>query len=483
MRSRLVFVLLLCGCGLPVETTSGTEVGHTSKGVNEWLGIRYAEPPVGALRFAPPVARAKQAGEHWAGSMGASCEKEEDCLFLNVWAPDGAQGLPVMVFIHGGAYTMGSAPEAATLARKGNVVTVTINYRLGVFGFLAHADLANEPGNVSGNYGLLDQQLAMRWVKNNIEKFGGDPMNVTIFGESAGAGSVCSHLLSPLGAGLFHRAIAESGSCVLDFPSRSRSQLTGQHVAEKLGCTGDVPACLRAATADALEAALTTKLEFAADADKWVPSADGEVLPVDPYAALQGGRLQRVPFLSGANGNEGSLFTVGMKVDTRADFEELIRKAMPNHTSAALALYSEAKFPVAKDAATAVIGDVFVCGQRKQAALISAYVPSTYLYHFTRANPSLAWNVGATHGSEIPYVFGELGFPLTETADDRRLSDEMIGYWSRFAKNGDPNGTGAVTWPQLGPAGDYLVLDTTIQAKANLAPERCDLFETWLPSL
>jgi len=483
MRVRLLVLVVLSACGIPVETTSGTEVGHTAKGVNEWLGIRYAEPPVGPLRFAPPMLRGKQSGEHWAGSMGGSCENGEDCLFLNVWAPPDAKGLPVMLFIHGGAYTMGSAPEAATLARKGNVVTVTINYRLGVFGFLAHEDIASEPGNVAGNYGLLDQQLALQWVKQNIAAFGGDPGNVTIFGESAGAGSVCSHLLSPRAEGLFHRAIGQSGSCVFDFPSRERMQATGRRVAEALGCTGDTPACLRAASFDALKRAMPAKLEFEADADKWVPTADGDVLPTDTFSALEGGKLHRVPFLSGANGNEGSLFTLAMRIETRAELEELVRKAMPNHADDALALYSEAKFPVPKDAATALIGDVFVCGQRKQAALISAHVPDTYLYHFTRANPSLAWNLGATHGSEVPYVLGDIGFPLTETKEDTKLSEDMIGYWSRFARTGDPNGGGAVTWPRFGAGGEYLVLDVSVEAKANLAPERCDVFEAWLPSL
>jgi len=371
-RRGAIAVLLLCACGIAVDTTSGTEVGHEIDGqIMEYLGIRYAEPPVGPLRFAPPVARAKQTDQHWAGSMGASCETAEDCLFLNVWAPKDADKLPVMLFIHGGAYTMGSAPNAAALARKGHVVTVTINYRLGVFGFLAH------PALPSTNFGLLDQQLAMKWVRDNIAAFGGDASNVTIFGESAGAGSVCAHLASKTAAGLFDRAIEESGSCTLGFLPKARAELTGQHVVDALHCTGDAVQCLRDASADDLRKAVPAKLELDANADKWVPVADGTVVPLDAMAAFTSGDFNRVPFLSGTNANEGSLFTASMQLDTRADFEALVQKAAPDSATQLIAFYSESAYPVPRDAATAMLNDVFVCGQRQQARDIVPYMSNT----------------------------------------------------------------------------------------------------------
>ena len=484
MPRKLTLLLLLCGCGVLVETSSGAYLGHESRGVIEVLGIRYAEPPVGPLRFAPPVPRTMQPGEQQASRMGASCADAEDCLFLNVWAPPEAKGLPVMLFIHGGAYTMGQAPDAATLAKKGNVVTVTINYRLGVFGFLAHPALASEPGNVAGNYGLLDQQLAMKWVRENISKFGGDPANVTIFGESAGAGSVCAHLASPGAKGLFHRTIAQSGSCQLGFLPRAHAEATGERVAQQLACGSDVPKCLREADAKALRDAVPAKIELDAAADKWLPVADGSVLPTDTLAAFDRGEFNRVPYLSGANEDEGTLFTLSMKLDTRADFEALVRKAAPNAEAQLLAIYSEAEYPTAKAAADALLGDTFVCGQRKQAMQVAAHVSDTYLYYFTHANPSLAWNLGATHASEIPYVFGDIGFPLTELASDRELSDQMIGYWTRFARTGNPNGGAAVAWPKLTTAGgEYLQLDLTIAPGAHLRDARCDELEVILPSL
>lgn len=486
MPRSLVLALLLCGCGVLVDTTSGKYFGHESRGVTEYLGIRYAEPPTGARRFAPPVPRAKQAGEQYASAMGASCAEVEDCLFLNVWTPaaDAGAKLPVMLFIHGGAYTMGSAPDAATLAKKGNVVTVTINYRLGVFGFMAHPALAAEPGNVAGNYGLLDQQLAMQWVRDNISAFGGDPSNVTLFGESAGAGSVCAHLASPRAKGLFHRALAQSGSCLLGFLPRQRAELTGQHVVDKLSCGADVPKCLREADMKAVRDAVPAKLELEQAAEKWVPVADGDVVPVDTYAAFERGEFNQVPYLSGANEDEGTLFTIGMKLDTRADFEALVRKAAPNAVDEMLRIYGEAQYPTAKSAADALLGDAFVCGQRKQALQVAAHVPDTYLYYFTHANPMLEGNLGATHASEIPYVFGDIGFPLIERDTDRALSDQMIGYWTRFARTGNPNGSGAVEWPRLTVSGgEYQQLDLVVSSGAHLRDARCDELETILPSL
>jgi para-nitrobenzyl esterase len=502
----------VAGCATDaISTTSGDVVGTALGGVSRFLGVPYAEPPVGDRRFRPPAPPAPWTEPLKATDVGPSClqapgglagssGQDEDCLRLNIWTPSLSSDakLPVMVFIHGGAFITGSGGDAlydgARLAEKGQVVVVTINYRLGVFGFLAHpALIAEDPNGSAGNYGLLDQQLALKWVQSNIEAFGGDPANVTIFGESAGAASVCAHMASPLAGGLFQRAIGESGSCImlstplLDDPSQSHESAVslGKRVAEALGCDAapDAAACLRdKPTKDVLEA-VPAKLDLNLSAAQYGPNIDGWVLPIDVGDAFQSGNVTRVPYLSGANKDEGTLFTVGVSVSTRAELEELIQTSIPDHASEALTLYPEDKYPNAHDALSALIGDLFLCTQRLQARFMSTVEPKTFFYHFTRENlAGSLTGLGAFHGTELPYVFHNFNFPFIGGAEEEKLSEAVIGYWTRFAKTGDPNG-GAVTWPAMTEALDYLDIDATQEAGTNLNSDVCDAMEPWLSDL
>ncbi|MCZ9342539.1 carboxylesterase family protein, partial [Streptomyces sp. TRM76130] len=305
--------------GPVVATRYGQVRGEAGETAHSYLGIPYAAPPVGALRWRPPAAPASWTGVRDATAPGDPCVQtasdspwgdlagpgtpSEDCLYLNVHTPARPSLLkrPVMVWIHGGGFTVGSGAfyDGSTLAADGDVVVVTLNYRLGAFGYLAHPDLAGESAEgVSGNYGVLDQQAALRWVRDNVAAFGGDPDNVTVFGESAGGGSVCHQLVSPRAVGLFDRAIAQSG-CGFALPTQESQQRVGSAWADSLGCAD--AACLRALPADRVLTAAQSPTA------RWTPNVDGAVLPRQVMDALESGRFHRVPVLQGTTADEGRL--------------------------------------------------------------------------------------------------------------------------------------------------------------------------------
>lgn len=497
--------LWACGAPVTVDAPAGSVSGTEVLGITRFLGVPYAEPPTGPRRFRPPVERGRFAQQLEAKKLGPICPQEggsapydEDCLTLNIWSPKPASGarLPVMLFLHGGSFVGGSGGESvyegSDLSRKGQVVVVTVNYRLGPLGFLAHPALVAEDEHKSaGNYGLLDQQLAMRWVQRNIDAFGGDPGNVTLFGESAGAGSVCAHLISPLAAGLFHRAIAQSGGCylastpLLDVQGQPYASAVsyGRTIAGKVGCEGaaDAAACLRGKSVEQLLAAAPYKVSLDRFAAGYGPNLDGWVMPPSPRAAFEGGSVNRVPYLSGANKDEGTIFLVGANIPSRAEFERLVRAAVPGHGDAAVALYPEARYPDPKAATAAFLGDfAFVCHLRLQARLWARIEPRTYFYHFTRANLTTSiLGLGVPHALELPYVFHNFPFPLVGGEAEERVSDLIIGYWTRFARTGDPGGA-PVAWPAMTEAGEYLELDATPKAGTRLKAEVCDLLESWM---
>ncbi|MET9422598.1 carboxylesterase/lipase family protein [Streptomyces sp. NPDC006540] len=451
--------------GPTVTTRYGQVQGKAGQTANSYLGIPYAAPPVGSQRWKPPSPPERRQGVRDATTPGNPCMQavrsspwgnlagpgtpSEDCLYLNVHTPAqrSLQKRPVMVWIHGGGFTVGSGTfyDGSTLAAEAGVVNVTFNYRLGAFGYLAHPGLAEEsPQGMSGNYGLLDQQAALRWVRDNIAAFGGDPDNVTVFGESAGGGSVCQNLVSPRAIGLFDRAVAQSG-CGFPLPTQESQQDRGATWANALGCA-DV-ACLRTRPADQVLGASLTPTA------RWTPNVDGKVLPLQVTDALERGRFHRVPVLQGTTADEGRL-TVATTYDlagrqlTAAGYPVAVRELYGERADEILARYPLSDHGTPAEALGAVLTDSqFACPQSRTAGLMAAHTRS-YQYEFAdrhamdHLNLPISFPIGAPHGSEIRYVFGGVsGTPAQNT-----LSDRMVGYWTNFAKTGVPYAAGAPRW-------------------------------------
>lgn len=374
-----------------------------------------------------------------------------------------------MVWIHGGGFTHGSGRatiyDGTRLAQLGAVV-VTINYRLGVFGFLAHPALSAESRTKgSGAYGFLDQVAALHWVQKEIAAFGGDPDNVTIFGESAGAFSVGYHLVSPLSRGLFHRAIMESGSTYrftlpVSGPDSMRTgERSGLAIAAKAGVTSrgaDAADALRALPADTLLARVgNLGLEDLPEV------VDGEFLVEPPTASLLAGRVAKVPVIIGSNADESTVLVRNLKVRTATDLDSAIRRSYPApFAERALAAYPPPEGTVGPVRAYRLLwtDDVFTATARETARALSKAGVPVYRYYYTRvANGTTGLALGAFHASEIPFVFGVRGMtsPLWgTTAYDTTLTVAMSGAWARFAARGDPNGEGLAVWPRFTVAGD-----------------------------
>jgi para-nitrobenzyl esterase len=462
-------------------TESGVVIGSTTDGGNEFLGIPYAAPPVGARRWKPPkrygffprfVLQATQFGSACTqpGGIGS-----ENCLFLNVYSPQTESddkrrhGLPVMFWIHGGGLINGSStPYNPELLVKKGVIVVTMNYRLGFLGFFAQSAIDAE-GHLSGNYGLMDQQFALKWVRRNIANFGGDPDRVTIFGESAGGQSVYAHLASPLSSGLFRGAIAESGSYAefqdyfSDVVPLAQAETTGTPsvpsgaaIADSVGCTSQTASCLRAVPA----ATMVAKEPF-----PLYPFVDGTLLTQTIGAAFASGEFNHVPVIAGTNHDEYRLFValdfdlVGNPILTSGEYDTAVN-ALWGATLAppVLALYPFAAYPVGGEALGASGTDgVFSCPARNVDRALSKLVP-TYAYEFNdeSAPPAqsafgglLTLPLGAYHSSELQYLFPGIdvfGLPTTLSSQQIQLSDAMVSYWTQFAKKGDPNSSGEPLW-------------------------------------
>jgi para-nitrobenzyl esterase len=426
-----------------VTTTAGAVLGRSVDGLDVFLGIPYAAAPVGELRWREPQPVKPWTGEKMATEYGASCPQSapgparpgvktsEDCLYLNIWAEQkSASPLPVMVWIHGGGFMFGSgsAPtfDGTHLAKKG-VVLVTINYRLGVLGFLAHPDLTQEsPHHASGNYGILDQIAALKWVQANIGKFGGDPNRVTIFGESAGSTAVSILQASPLATGLFQRAIGESTS---QFDPAGglvgRQDLAG---AEHYGAEFAVKA--GAHSAAELRALSVEKL-LEKPSFFWPTEREGYVLPDLVYNIFAEGKQNDVPTLVGSNADEGAVLKMGW-VKPESDEQTAYDK-----------LYGGVSEPL-RQTSTDAIQWQMRSWARLQAKTGHA---KAWLYWFARATPGRE-QLGAFHGAEIVYVFDNLDKQDQPwSADDRHIADVMSSYWVNFATNGDPDGPGLPSWP------------------------------------
>ena len=486
-----------------IQLQSGAIRGTAEGDLHIYLGIPYAAPPRGKLRFQPPQAVASWAGVRDGRDFGPACPQpkqksggrySEDCLYLNVWTPAQSpdKKLPVMVWIHGGAFNFGasSQPEydGKNLAKKG-VVVVTIHYRLGPLGFLVHPLLSRESTQgVSGNYGLQDQIAALQWVQKNIAAFGGNPDRVTIFGQSAGSRSVNLLMLSPLSAGLFHRAIAQSGGPIIgseylnpnfngDMANVSKM---GEKLATRLGCdkAADVPAALRAKSAQEIIAAAdcNTRL-FDDEALFFAPVFDGWVLPQNPLTAFEEGRQHDVPIIVGSTANEGTLYLDGETDLSLEKYQSFLNVRFSGETPQALAMFPA---PTAEDVPSAIDRLITVAANAEPARFVAQNMERkntpAYLYQFTRRpDTALARKMGVHHGIDLAYVFGNMKSSDGYNGMDLALSGKMMAYWVNFAKTGNPNGPGLPDWPVYKNLSDInLEFSDTIHANAKLFKNECD---------
>jgi para-nitrobenzyl esterase len=491
---------------LKVKTEQGKVQGKTINDgkVNAFLGLPYAAPPVGDMRWKAPVEPAKWKDARDATKYAAHCAQNhvfddmvfqdngpsEDCLYLNVYAPASAKDsskLPVMFWIHGGGYSGGGSNEPRHngdfLPLKG-VVLVTINYRLGVFGFLVTDELAKEANGAAGNYGLLDMVAALHWVHDNIKNFGGDPNNVTIFGESAGSFAVSTLMASPLAQGLFAKAIGESGGA---FPGGIA--LGGDTVAERSKADGAWMDSIGAKTIADLRAMATDKVLEAAKKKQsgFPPVIDGRLLtePVpDTFAA---GKQAHVPLLAGWNADEGSFFA--MRGMTAAQWNTMATGLFKERSAAFLKLYPGDDDAQALRSAIDYGSDNFIAlGTWKwlEAQKKTGQSP-VYRYHFELAASPSKFHPGtfAFHSDDIEYVFGTLdtrpGWNVRP--EDRKLSDEVMTYWSNFARTGDPNGSGLPNWPKLDADDSLIHLNDPITAGPDSLRARYDFLLEGIPPM
>lgn len=507
------------GDPLVVPTERGLVRGAMEGDAIHWLGIPYAAPPVASLRWRPPQPSACWNDTRDATMWAPACPQipqqqgqafdpmapvvgQEDCLTLNVWRPASAPtdaALPVMVFVHGGGNVVGSANErtqagvplfdGTRLAARGNVVVVTMQYRLGPLGWLSHPALdAENNGAPAGNLALLDQIAALRWVQRNVRAFRGDPSKVMLFGESAGGINTCALLASPAAAGLFQRALIQSGSCTATQTLTDARNQT-QRFVEGAGCAtaSDVLACLRGLGAEAVVRALPAPVNVSGldpNAVRWGPVVGGAAMPERPFDALLAGRHNRVAVVVGHNTEE-----VGLTVPA-IPTEMAYRAALTSVGGATFADAVIARYPVAtygtpRAALVQALTDArFGCQARlsaRAAARGQMGNPAVYRYlygHALQASTATARALGAWHGLELLYVFQNVAQGmLTPTADDLAVERAMLGYWTRFAATGDPNGNGATVWPAYASGEPLLRLGATATVDRGWRGSECDAWD------
>lgn len=462
-----------------VSVTGGEIVGSAAHGTVEFLGIPFAAPPTGGARFGPPEPAPSWPGVRSAHSHGPSCPQNgfvpglppaaptsEDCLTIDVYAPDGTadRPRPVMVFFHGGGFTTGSNSQYAPtrMVADGDVVVAIPNYRLGPFGFLSLPELAAESGGATGTIGVQDQQAALRWVRDNARAFGGDPANVTIFGESAGGASVCAHFAAPASDGLFHKAIVQSGSCVRSpvVPgSREDSFTRSARFADSVGC-GDPAtrlACLRARPVATLLDASTVEPDESLPT--WTPTVDGVVITRPPDAALRADN-RKIPLIVGSNSNEGAQLVAESdyargRIPDAASYDSYVRRTFGAHADAILARYPLGRYPSPAAAQSAVVTDgLFACPALWTSRLARDTGHPVWQYEFDQAPFGVAAPLlpGAFHAAELLYLFSAImGVPVPWTGASAAFAAQMQRWWSTFAHIGDPNGPGAQQWQPWPP--------------------------------
>ena len=454
-----------------VRTDTGLVRGIVGDETRTFRGIPYAAPPTGELRWRSPSPAAKWTGVRDATQYADPCTQgehpvgvastSEDCLYLDVTTPTRtAQNRPVVVWIHGGSFKHGATSiyQPEPLVTKGDVAVIEVQYRLGALGFLASPLLER-----SGTFGLEDQQAALRWVQRNAAAFGGNPRNVTVMGESAGAYSVCDNIASPTAAGLFQRAIMQSGPCTQDYSinyaaprPREVAETYGRQLAESLGCaTAD---CLRKVPADRLLAA-TDEAEFS-------PVLGGPVLPIHPATALLTGRVNKVPVLHGINHDEehgrygAQEAATGVPITT-AQYEAEVRRIFGADADRVLEEYSEVQ-PAGLALSIVLTDSQWAFPAARSNRMLSLRMP-TYTFEFAgkapwyNGLPEPGWPVGSHHMSDLAYLF-DLGLMQPLNADQQKLADEVIARWSAFARTGNPNAEGTQYWPRATP------VDQTVQS-------------------
>jgi len=462
-----------------VQTEYGAVKGFIKDDVRTFLGMPLAAPPVGDLRWRPPVKPAKWRGVRDAVEYGSMCAQNkrlldfgapstsEDCLYINVFAPaKSPRKRPVMVWIHGGGHTVGAGDghDGSALVQGNDVLVVTFNYRLNAFGFLVHPAL--DGSGKTTNYGFLDQTFALKWVQRNIAAFGGDPDNVTIFGESAGGIAVLYQLISPKSKGLFHRAIIESGSVFWrKLPTLATAETAGMNFAASLGCTDQSAACLRNLSVQQI---LSIGDQFNTAVN------DGYTLNMNYREAFETGRFNRVPILNGVNRDEYRWFTALSEVNsghvvTADEYSERLEAVFGVEAAPSVErLYPLHKYGSPSEALSAAVGDgnFVICGSRNLNQAASKYVP-VYGYEFTDRNspqvfPPVSFPYGAAHTSEIQYIFrnyrGARVEPLPPLSRaQQELSKQMVAYWGTFAENGDPNVRSQPRWPRYAKRDDRVM--------------------------
>ena len=457
-----------------VSTPSGVVRGVLRGTGCTYLGIPYATPPVGDLRWKPPQPKTPWAPAVLSATVAPpNCSLinppttgqptgSEDCLMLNIWAPPRPAQAPVIVWFHPGNFQAASANLAAAngerFAQERNAIVVAPNYRLGPFGFLAHSALTLEDPayRSSGNYGLLDQRAALAWVRDHIAAFGGDPRNVTIVGASAGSQSVNFHLVSPASAGLFHKAIMQSGFVTARWTDAKEAEAQGEQFARALQCTDarTVAACLRSKTRDQVLRALPLgqRQILESEAVQWNPIVEGLEIPDQPRELYKRGRFARVPLIIGVNRDEGWTFvdqSFPFGLDA-AQYEATVRDEFGADAPAVLGLYPVTAFPSPKDALAQLTGDAeFACEARRVARLVSQARVDVYLYSFEYSVDAVTPG-RVIHGMETNLVFGNnFAAPANHvlTAADLALFRTMSGYWGRFADTGNPTAPGVARWP------------------------------------
>lgn len=483
-----------------VRVEGGEISGVTAQtGVTAYKGVPYAAPPVGNLRWRAPEAAVPWTGVRKADQLPPMCMQRqgdakgafywgetpasEDCLYLNVWTPakSARARLPVMVWIHGGAFQVGYGGskfiDGEGLAAQG-VVLVTINYRLNVFGFLAHPALSQESEHhVSGNYGTLDQIAALRWVQKNIAAFGGDSRNVTLFGQSAGAASVCNVMASPLAKGLFVRAIGESMGCFGAMPKLVNAEQAGTKYA----------AAANAASIADLRAKSTADLLNIWGEFPFRPVVDGYVWPKETAAIFRDDEQNRAPIIVGSNSDEGTV--LGVPPESAADFAAMAKRQYKDQADAFLKLFPSSSNTEALKSFYALQRDTMAFQERMWARDAARSGQTAYRYYFTHNSPipdgmytEQARNpLGAFHTAEIVYVFRNLDArPWRWTDTERKLSQVMSAYWVNFAKKGDPNSSGLPKWPMTTATNDVLLefgQSSTPSVRQGLDTPQLDFFE------
>ena len=521
--------------GPVVRISDGALTGIVAGNVSVFRGIPYAAPPIGTLRWREPQLEAAWVGVRDASQFSRPCmqslqgtdgfikplaptygvtypvqqlDPSEDCLYLNVWTPrlQAGANLPVMVWLHGGSNRVGSGAEAgydgSSLAAHG-VIVVTINYRLGAMGFLAHPELtAESPHHSSGNYGLLDQLAALQWVRRNVSQFGGDPGNITLFGESAGAIDATTLMTSPLSTNLFRRVIAESGPGFGAGPVQTLGHM--QELGVAVGKAAGGPSGAQIEALRKLPAAQVAKLEndlVASQFKAYDPNAavvDGWVLPQPPARAFATGALQHVNLLVGLNAREFSAFRINAAeaakksppakkpglIDQLGLMADTARPLYGHWANLTVGVYAGKMLTGGAPAVDQAANDIIAaCPIGAEAALTNEIGQHAFVYRFDRSVPGRGQaELGAFHSLEIPFVFGTFGARtfswLPFGATDQKLSQTVESYWTNFAKTGDPNGPGLPRWEPWTPESEpYLAFDENGEAipQQHFSPLYCHL--------